>query len=99
MANITLSTTGIEALPQGNLRKSFVMQNLDATINIHLRKTRPGEAVATTTNSDVRLSPGGNFSMNTQEDGEEAVHERWTAVASSGTPVLVVFESKDRKYL
>jgi len=96
---VTLSTTGIEVVPQGNLRRSILFTNTDASINIFLKKTRPGEAVATSTDFDVLLAPGGAFSMNTQEDGEEAVHERWTAVAASGTPVIVAFETKDRKYI
>lgn len=96
---IPLSTTGIEAVPQGNLRRSILFFNPDGAINIHLKKTRPGESVATTSDYDVRLSPGGAFSMNTKDDGEEAVHERWTAVSASGTPNLVIFETKDKKYI
>jgi hypothetical protein len=97
--NIPLSTTGIQAVPQGNLRKSLLFQNTDGAINIYLKKTRPGEAVATTSDFDVRLTPGGSFAMNINDDGEEAVQEAWSAVAASGTPSLTIFETKDRKYL
>lgn len=96
---VPLSTTGVQVVPQGNLRKSLLFQNNDGAINIHLKKTRPGEPVATTSDFDVRLSPGGFFSLNANDDGEEAVHEAWTAVAASGTPSLTIFETKDRKYL
>ena len=96
---VTLSTTGIEVVPQGNLRKSILFQNTDGAINIHLKKTRPGEAVATTSVFDVRIPPGGAFAMNINDDGAEAVQERWTAVAASGTPVLTIFETKDKKYI
>lgn len=96
---IPLSTTGIEVAPQGNLRRSILFLNPDGAINIYLKKTRPGESVATTSDYDVRLSPSGSFAMNTNDDGEEAVHERWTAVAASGTPNIVIFETKDRKYI
>ena len=95
----TLSTTGAEVVPQGNLRRSLLFINADASIAIYLKKTRPGEAVAVSTDYDVLLAAGGAFSLNTQEDGEEAVHERWTAVSASGTPTLVVFETKDKKYI
>ena len=96
---ITLSTTGAEVVPQGNLRRSLLFINADTAINIFLKKTRPTEGAASSTDRDVILQPGGSFALNTQEDGEESVHERWTAVAASGTPVLVFFETKDRKYI
>lgn len=96
---IALSGTGKEVIPQGNLRKSILFINTDATINMFLKKTVPGVSVATSSDYDALLQPGGNFSLNTQEDGEEAVQEAWSAVAASGTPNLVVFETKDRKYI
>lgn len=96
---VALSTTGIQVVPQGNLRRSILFQNPDGAINIHLKRSRPGEPVATTSDFDVRLAPGSSFSMNTKDDGEEAVQESWSAVASSGTPNLVIFETKDKKYI
>lgn len=96
---IALSVTGIQAVPQGNLRRSILFQNPDGAINIYLKRSRPGEPVATTTEYDVRLAPGGSFTMNTKDDGEEAVQESWSAVAASGTPNLVIFETKDKKYI
>lgn len=97
--NIPLSTTGIEVIPQGNLRRSILFQNNDGSIAVFLKRTRPGDTVATSSDFDVKLGPGGGFSMNTKDDGEEAVQERWTAVAASGTPTLTLFETKDKKYL
>jgi hypothetical protein len=97
--NIALSTTGIEVIPQGNLRRSVLFQNNDGSIAVYLKRTRPSEAVATSSDFDVKLPPGGFFNMNTKDDGEEAVQERWTAVAASGTPTLTIFETKDKKDL
>ena len=96
---IPLSVTAIEAVPQGNLRRSLLFINTDGAISIYLKKERPGGLVVTTSNFDVLLQPGGSFSLNTQEDGEEAVQERWTAIAASGTPNLCIFETKDKKYI
>jgi hypothetical protein len=96
---IPLSTSAAEAVPQGNLRRSLLFINPDGGINIYLKKERPGNTDLSTTNYDVRIAPGGSFSMNTNDDGEEAVQERWTALAASGTPSLVVFETKDKKYI
>lgn len=96
---IPLSISAVEAVPQGNLRKSILFINPDGTINIHLKKERGGGLTVSTTDYDVRIAPGGAFSMNINDDGEEAVQERWTAVAASGTPSLVIFETKDRKYI
>lgn len=93
-----LSTTASEAIPQGNLRKSILFINADGAINIHLKKERANGLTVSTSDFDVRLSPGGSFAMNVNDDGEDAVQGRWTAVAASGTPSLVIFETIDRRY-
>lgn len=96
---IPLSTSAVQAVPQGNLRKSILFLNPDGAINIFLKKERGGGLTVSSTDFDVRISPGGSFAMNTNDDGEDAVQERWTAIAASGTPNLVIFETKDRKYI
>lgn len=94
---VPLSTSAATAVPQGNLRRSLLFLNVDGAINIYLKKERPGSTSVTSSDFDVRIAPGGSFSLNTNDDGAEAVQERWTAIAASGTPNLCIFETKDLK--
>lgn len=95
MANLVLSTTEQQVIPENMHRKSLLFINTDSAINIFLKYEEPGATTVSSSIFDVRLQPGDNFAVNTQEDGDQVVQGRWTAIAASGTPSLVVFETEN----
>jgi len=95
MAVTTLSTTASEILPQNPLRKSVVLQNLDASINIYIKFEDPRQTTVTSSDFDLRLPPGAVFTLNQQQDGLQQIQERITAIAASGTPSFAFFETED----
>lgn len=94
---ITTSTNAAELIPQNGMRRSLVFQNIDASINIFVKRERPGVTTVSATNFDLRLGPGASFAMNWMLDGEEAIQDRWTAISASGTPQLAVFETESAR--
>jgi hypothetical protein len=94
---ITASTSVQQLIPQNMLRKSLVFQNVDGSIIIYIKRERPGVNNVSATDFDLRLNPGAAFSLNTLLDGEEAIQDRWTVIAASGTPQVAVFETEDKK--
>ena len=95
MPSRTITTTGEELLPQNKLRKSFVVQNEDLAIDCFLKKERPGNTTVSTTDHDHRLPRETPLAINSETDGLEAIQERWTIVAASGTPRISLFETED----
>lgn len=95
MASRTLTTTAEEILPRNKLRKSWIMQNEDATINVFVKLEAPGTTDVSSTVHDHRIAAGGNLSVSLFTDGSDAVQARWTAVAASGTPRISFFETEE----
>lgn len=95
MSSRTITTTASELILENRLRKSFVVQNEDASINIFIKKEKPGSATVSATDHDHRLGPGGAIAINNSTDGKEAIESRWTIVSSSGTPRVSFFETED----
>ncbi len=95
MASRTITNSASEILRENTLRKSFVIQNEDSTINVFIKKERPGNNTVSTTDHDHRIGPGGAVSVNQLTDGQEAIESRWTIVAASGTPLVSYFETED----
>lgn len=95
MAVKAISGTASELLPQNALRKSFVITNLDGTINMFLKFEAPGNTTVSATDFDIRLTAGAVFTLNQQQDGLRQIVERITIIAASGTPSVAVFETED----
>ena len=95
MASRTISNTASELIPENALRKSFIVQNEDAAINVFIKKERPGNTTVSTTDHDHRLGAGGLVTVNSLTDGEEAIKARWTIISASGTPRISFFETED----
>lgn len=94
MASKTITNSAEELFPQNRLRKSLVVQNEDDTINVFFKQEKPGTTSASATDHDHRIGPGGAIALNFNNDGEEAIKERWTIVAASGTPRISFFETE-----
>ena len=95
MASRTITNAAEEILPQNRLRKSFIIQNEDASINIFVKRERGVGLTCSTTDHDHRLGPAGNIAINSLIDGKEAVEDRWTIIAASGTPRVSFFETEN----
>lgn len=95
MASRTVSTSAEEVLPRNRLRKSWVIQNEDAAIVVYLKQERNATPTVSATDHDVRLASGGSIALSDFIDGKEAVQDRWTVVAASGTPRISYFETED----
>lgn len=95
MASRTITDSAAELLPQNRLRKSFIIQNEDASIPMFIKFEKPGTSSVSPTNHDHRLGPGGNIALNQFTDGLEQVQERITIIAESGTPRVSYFETED----
>ena len=94
MASRTISTTAEELLPQNKLRKSFAVENEDATIQVFIKKERPGNTTVSSTDHDHNIRPAATIAINSDTDGEEAIQDRWTIVAASGTPRISIIETE-----
>ena len=92
MPQSTLSTTASTPVPQNRLRISIVFTNIDTTDNIFLATRQVGTITAS--NAGIRLRPGDTIAFNNLVDGLESVTDRWQAIASAGTPILLWFETQ-----
>lgn len=96
MATRTLTTSGEELLLRNRLRKSLLIQNEDASINVFIKREREATPTVSATDHDFVIPPGGSFGMDGDVDGTEAVQDRYTAIAASGTPRIAFFETEDQ---
>lgn len=97
MPSRTITNAAEQLIPQNGLRRSFIVQNEDSSINVFIKKERPNALTVSTTDHDHRLGPGGSIALNYETDGQEAIQDRWTIIAASGTPRVSVFETEDIK--
>lgn len=95
MASRTISTSAEEIFLRNRLRKSFVVQNEDAAITIYLKQERTATPTVSATDHDHAIRAGGSLAINFGTDGVEAIQDRWTIVAASGTPRVSYFETED----
>lgn len=94
---VTTSTSAGQLIPQNMLRKSLVFQNVDSSITVFIKRERPGVNTVSSTNFDLRLPAGASLGLNSLLDGTEAIQDRWTVIAASGTPQVAVFETEENK--
>jgi len=97
MATRTITTSAEELFPQNALRKSFAVENEDSTIQIFIKKERPGNTTVSTTDHDHNIRPGATIAINSLTDGEETIKDRWTIIATSGTPRISFIETEEIK--
>lgn len=91
----TLSTVAEEILTRSRLRKSFIIQNEDAAIDVFLKRERQDALTVSSTDHDHLLAAGASLSLNADSDGIESIQDRWTIIAASGTPLVSFFETED----
>lgn len=95
MTTKLLSTTAEIIFTRNRLRKSFLIQNEDPAIDVFIKRERTETPSCSATDHDHRLSAGGSIAMNLDMDGQEAIEDRWTAIAASGTPRIAYFETEN----
>ena len=94
MPAITLSGSAEQLMPENKLRKSFVIQNEDASINVFIKAEEPDGLTVSTTDHDHRIGPGGSLDLADGRDGLAQIQSRYTIVPASGTPLVSVFETE-----
>ena len=97
MPSRTITDTASQLIPENRLRKSFIVANEDAAINVFVMQEEPGNTTVSATAHDHRIGPGGNIAINQLLDGKKAVEGRWTIIAASGAPLISIFETEDIK--
>lgn len=95
MSSRTISTTAEELISRSRLRNSFAVKNEDASINIFIKRERTPSTTVSATDHDWEIAPEAALAFDTELDGAEAVQDRWTVVAASGTPRISVVETED----
>lgn len=94
---VTLTGSAQELIPQNMLRKSMVIQNVDSSITVFIKRERPGTTSVSASDFDLRLPPGGSVALNSFLDGKEAIEDRYTIIPASGTPQVAIFETEENK--
>jgi hypothetical protein len=96
MSTKTLSNQAGEVLGRNSVRKSFVIQNEDGTDIVYLKRERSENTTVSAIDHDIKLGPGASFSLNSLNDGSQAIIDRWTGIASANTPRIAYFETEDQ---
>lgn len=95
MASRTITNAASELLSQNTLRKSFIIQNEDSSIDVFIKFERPPLLTVSATDHDHRLGAGDAIALNSDVDGFREIQERVTIIAASGTPRVSFFETED----
>ena len=75
----------------------MIIQNEDTAINVFVKRETGGGVSVSDTDHDHRIGPAGLITINNLTDGTEAIQDRWTIIAASGTPRVSFFETEDIK--
>lgn len=95
MASRTITISASELLLPNTLRKSFIIQNEDASIAVFVKFERPPLLTVSATDHDHRIGPEAAIALNQLTDGNTQIQERVTIIAASGTPRVSFFETED----
>lgn len=95
MPLIPVTTGASIILTRNRNRKSFIIQNEDASINVFVKRERGPTLTVSSSDHDHRISPSGLLALNNQNDGAESIQDQWTIISASGSPNVSVFETED----
>jgi len=95
MPSRTITNSAAEFLLRNRHRRSFLIQNEDATIDVFIKQERAGALTVSSTDHDHRLAAGNSLALEFGIDGIEAVQDRWTIIAASGTPLISFIETEE----
>lgn len=95
MPSLVTSIAAVEVMPKNTARKSLVFQNEDVADSIYIKRERAENTTCSATNHDYKIGPGGVISLNSMNDGVQAIQGRYTCIASANTPRLAFFETED----
>lgn len=96
MASKTIPNTAVEIFPSNSSRKSLIIANEDSTDIVYVKKERAEFTTVSATDHDYRIGPGANISLNSINDGIQAIQARYTGIASANTPRISYFETEDQ---
>ena len=89
------SVTARLLLNRNRMRKSFLLQNVDGTDVMYVKRERGPVFTISSTDYDFRLPPGSSFALNSDVDGKEAIQDSYSVLAAANTPNVAVFETED----
>lgn len=92
---VATSTTPSLLLVRNRLRKSFLLQNVDGTNAVYVKRERGPVLTITSSDYDFRLPPGSSFALNSDVDGKESIQDSWSVVSAAATPSIAVLETED----
>jgi len=93
MPQMTVGTTGVQALRPNAMRKSLMFENLSSTQTIYLDNVK-SQAITTGT-AGIRLRPGDAVSLHLAWDGKQQIVDEWSAIADAADGTLAIFETYD----
>ena len=96
MPSLLIANTASALIERSRLRKSWIIGNEDGAISIFIKQERGSALTVSATDHDHRIGPGGSIALNWTTDGIEAIQDRWTIIAASGTPRVSFFETEDQ---
>lgn len=76
-------------------RKSLIIQNVDGTDAVYIKRERGPSYTVSATDFDFRVGPGAAVALNSLLDGTEAIQDSYTVIASANTPAVSIFETED----
>lgn len=89
MTQQLLSTVGKVVLERNPFRRSFLVHNPNSITSWLLRSDANG---IKTGNAEIRLPEGAAILVEWLNQGSDAVVDRWSAIAESGTPTIIITE-------
>ncbi len=92
---VSTSVTSKLLLNRNRLRKSFLIQNVDGTDVVYIKRERGPVFSISASDYDFRLPPGSSFALNSDVDGMEAIQDAYSVLAAANTPSVATFETED----
>ena len=95
MSTRLITNSAETILVESSTRKSFIIQNEDAALNMYVKKESGESLTVSATDHDHRMGPGNSLALNSVSDGKEDINARWTIISDAGNPRVAVFETED----
>lgn len=94
MRVVTSITASLLATRNRN-RKSLIIQNVDGTDSVYVKRERGPVLTVSATDFDFRIGPSAAIALNSLLDGQEAIQDSYSIIASANTPAVSIFETED----
>lgn len=89
MPQVAVAQTGVQLLTRNKYRKSAAFHNPSANV-LFIDRMNPRSIQ--TANAAVRIPAGGILTLNSQQDGIDAVVDEWSGITDAGSNTIFVDE-------